>query len=739
MMRFVYSLFSSFLLITLLASTAYAQTRPKIGLVLSGGGAKGAAHVGVLKVLEQHKIPVDFIVGTSIGAYVGGLYALGYSAKEVEIIMMNLPWNDSYSDFIPRESLTYEDKQLRDKYNISLRLGYSDNEFKMPKGLLLGQTVHQLMQQSTDLIPIFTSFDNLAVPYRAVASDLATAESVVIDSGSLAQAMKASAAVPGVVSAVEVNGKLLVDGGITNNLPVNVAKSMGADIIIAVDIGSPLVDASELTSTLDVINQLSTILTNNTTLAQKANLTDKDILLRPAIDELSTTDFSIMPEALKLGEKIALAHLHELQKYRMTDIDFHHYQQEKLVKRTAEVKAIEQPVIAINLVNNSKVHDDIIMRHFNVAVGDIITKEQLRAAIDRVYALDTFEQVNAEFVDTKEGRSIMLTAEPKSWGPNYINIGLSLKSDFSSKSIFAFDLAYLLRDITPNGGQWLNEVKLGWETELATELYQPLSKQQLYFLRGRAQYSLDKWEATDKRSEITNTFYRGNLSLGYNYSDNGAIEAGVIGEDGHISPDLPGAEDYDYRSMGSYFTVNYDNLDSINFPTQGHKFSLDVLMRNDEYHSFLTDDTNDSSVQVKLDFRGAFGFKSHTIVAISSFATVINDGDFTVHLSELGGFLNLSGYQQDKLIGAHKALVALVYQYDLGQTVPGSADLPIYLGTSIEAGNIWQVSETVRFDDLISSGSLYLGTDTSFGPAVFGVGFASDGEYTAFLSVGKNW
>ncbi|GAA0821777.1 patatin-like phospholipase family protein [Colwellia asteriadis] len=722
--------------------TVNDQKRPKIGLVLSGGGAKGAAHVGVIKVLEANRIPVDYVVGTSIGAYVGGLYALGHSAQEVEQIMMNLPWDDSYSDMIPREFLSIEDKRLKDKYNIPFRLGYSDGQFKLPKGLLLGQTVQQLMQQSTDLIPTLSSFDYLAIPYRAIASDLATAQMVVLDSGSLGKAMKASAAVPGIVSAVEINGKLLVDGGITNNLPVDVIKEMGADIVIAVDIGSSLIQADEITGTLDVINQLSTILTNNTTLAQKQHLTAQDILLRPAIDDLSTTDFSVMSQALILGEAVALESIDKLKQYSVSELAYQQYQQQKQTIAVLETQAIDEPIIDIQLNNNSKVSDNIIKRHFDVALGDVITKEQLKQAIERVYGLDAFEQVNAEFVDTAEGRIIVLTTEKKSWGPNFINIGLSLKSDFSSHSIFALDLAYVMKDLTPNGGQWLNEVKFGWENELATEFYQPLSQQQRYFLRGRAQYSREKWEATDTRTELTNKYYRGNLSLGLNYADYGVIESGFTKIDGYLKKSDPRDDhEYEYNSTGGYINLNYDTLNSINFPTHGFKLSFEALHFYDEYDPLLTDETETESeaTQLTLDIRGAFGFKNHTFVGIGSFATVVTDGDFTVHVSELGGFLNLSGYQQDALIGAHKVFAALVYQYDLGRTVPGSSELPIYVGTSLEAGNMWHVSQSVKFNDLITSGSLYLGTDTSFGPAVLGVGFTSDGEYSAFVSIGKNW
>lgn len=736
--------------ISLFSTKAYAfegsdPIRPKIGLVLSGGGAKGAAHIGILKVLEQNKVPIDYVVGTSIGAYVGGLYALGYSAEEIENIMLGLPWNDSYSDFIPREDLLFEDKKLRDQYNISIRLGYSENRFKMPKGLLLGQTVSQLLQQSTDLIGIFldeNGFDQLAVPYRAVASDLVTAKPVVLSSGSLYQVMKASAAVPGVVAAVNIDGQLLVDGGITNNMPIDVVKAMGADIVIAVDIGSPLTKQSELDSAISVINQLSTILTNNTSLEQKKLLTKQDIILRPAIDDLGTTDFSIMGEALQLGEKVALEHLDEIQKLAVDEVTYQDYIAEKVEKSNKWFNQITQPIIDIQYKNFSKVSEGIIAEHFDISIGDTITQTQLRSAIDRVYALDRFEQVNAEFVDGITGRTLILTTQEKSWGPNYLNFGFSLQSDFSHKTLVALDVGYTLSDITANGGLWLNELSVGWEPMVATEFYQPLTKQHNYFFRSRAEVGHDKWEATKDRPEISDKYLYGGLSLGAHYNDNGVVEVGFIGQRGDLSTD-ESPDEYDYYSYGGFASLAYDDLNSINFPTQGNKLNLDIFWRQDVYDPLLNEERAEKSVQIKLNWRGALGIGSHTLVGISSFAAVLTNNeredDFTIHVSELGGFLNLSGYQQDALIGAHKAFAAAVYQYDLGSEVPGAFGLPLYLGTSLEVGKIWDIKETVKLNDLIGSASFYVGTDTSFGPAVLGVGVASDGEHTLFLSLGKNW
>jgi NTE family protein len=734
-MRFIISIL--LLQMTTLAFSAHA--RDKIGLVLSGGGAKGTAHIGVLKVLEQNNIPVDYVVGTSIGAYVGGMYALGYEVSDIEAIMLGMPWDDGYSDFIPRESLAYDKKQHRDRYNLSIRLGYSDGEFKVPAGLLLGQSAYQILQRSTDTVSSFDSFDDLAIPYRAVASDIATAKMVVLDHGSINEAMKASAAVPGIVAAVEIEGKTLVDGGITNNMPIDVVKAMGADIVIAIDIGSPLAEQSELTSTVSVLNQLSTILTNNTSLAQKALLTEKDILLRPAIDKLSTTDWSVMPQALILGEQEAQAQSAALMKLAINDVDYQAYKNQKKLKAKKWFDALPRHISKIKISNNSKVENDIVEKVFAVELGKELTKEALDLAINRVYALDEFEHVTVEFDDSPEGRVITLTTQAKSWGPNYFDFGFNLKTDFADQSITSINMSYLMTNVSMNGGRWLNELELGWESLLASEFYQPLNHSHDIYSRARISFAQDKWEKTSFREELRNEYYQATLALGYDYSFKGIIELGVIAETGDLSLDKPGTDDFDYDSYGSFITFGYDTLDSINFPTDGNKLLIEVKWLKDEYSPQLSDMEKDTAFTYTIDWRGAIGIRGHTFVGIASFATIDNENDFSVHVTELGGFLNLSGYQEDALIGVHKVFAAVVYQYDLGREIPGGSGLPIYLGTSVEAGNVWGIEDRIKYNDLISSGSVYLGTDTSFGPAVFGIGFATSGEHSFFLSIGKNW
>lgn len=730
------------LLFMLFSSFLTAKERPSIGLVLSGGGAKGAAHIGVLKVLEANRIPIDYIAGTSIGAYVGGMYALGYSAIEIEAIMMHTDWTQGYSDTIPREELSYRNKGLRDLYNIPINMGYSDDEAKFPAGLLRGQSMSQLLRQSTNLVQEFSSFDQLSIPYRAVATNLETSAPVILHSGSIVQAMQASASVPGALAPTIIDGKLLIDGGIANNLPVDVAKMMGADIIIAVDIGSPLVDKKQLNNTIDVLSQLSTMLTNASAIRQKKLLTKQDVLIRPEIDELSTTDFSVMSTALLLGKEAAVGHLERLLDFQVTEDEYAVYIKDKQQRSELWRQELLKPVIRIVIDNDSNVNESLIRESFNIKIGEDITTEALDQGIERVYALDLFERVDAEFTDTDEGRILTLSTRDKSWGPNYFQLGFSWEDDFSNDSIIEVDLAYTLTNVTANGGQWRNELMLGYNKMLATEFYQPLDPRERYFSRARLEVSsthLQYYKDNALYLDLIQKTYSAEMGLGINYANGGSIELGGLGEIGSVSNDNVDDFELDYNSYGAYLKFGFDDLDSINFPTSGNRFTLNMYLRKEDYQQSSVQNNEDYSLQIEADWRGAIRIKNHVVMGIASFATVDTDTFFTVNTSSLGGFLNLSGYHQNALYGSHKVFSALVYQYDLGRDVLGLTQYPLYLGTSLEAGNIWQQRDAIDFGDLIYSGSLFLGTDTGIGPTALGFGFTNTGEQSVFLFMGNTW
>ncbi|MFT5234836.1 MAG: NTE family protein [Shewanella sp.] len=728
-----------FLLLSFTILSTQAEVRPKIGLVLSGGGAKGAAHIGVLKVLEENRVPVDYITGTSIGAYVAGMYALGYSASEIELIMMNESWSDGYSDTIPRASLSYRNKQQRDRFNLPLNMGYSDETVKLPNGLLRGQTMSQLLQRSTGLVHQFGNFDDLSIPYRAVATDLETSNPVILSQGSIIKAMQASATVPGALQPIEYDGKLLVDGGIANNMPVDVVKALGADIVIAVDIGSSLVSKEDLDSTVAVLNQLSTMLTNASTERQKLLLGEDDILIRPDVGGLSTTDFEVMPEAYALGEKAALGHLVSLKGLSVGAAEYATYKNNKRRLSQRWQNNIQLPLVKVVFNNDSKVSELLLRETFDVHEGEIITKEELEQAIANVYSLDKFERVNAEFTDTDKGRVLTLNTRAKSWGPNYFGLGFSWEDDLTEDSSMSLDFSYTMTDLTDTGGEWRNELRIGFEKLISTEFYLPLDYDQSFYARTELAYELkdfDIYENNSKFIEFSQTVYRADLGVGYNYTLEGLVELGFTVEQGEFEFLK---DSNTYHSYGTYLKLGFDNLNSMNFPTSGNRFTLNMFYRRDDSDQPPDFEASDYSFQIEADWRGALSLGNHALVGIASLSTIDTEDIFNPHLAELGGFLNLSGYHKNSLVGAHKIFGAFVYQYDLGRDVLGMTDYPLYLGGSLEAGNVWQNKDNIDLNDLIYSGSAFFGTDTTMGPAALGFGWADDGEMTLFLFLGKSW
>ena len=263
------------------SSTDY---RPRIGLVLSGGGARGGIHVGVLRALEELRIPIDYIAGTSIGAVIGGFYASGLTADQIEDVIDNIDWDAAFLEDTPRALRSFRRKREDDLFLVARAPGLNDGQFDFPLGVVQGQIIDLITSETVLPASRIRNFDDLPIPFRAVAADIATGEAVVLGSGNLANALRATMSVPAIIAPIEIDGRLLVDGGVAMNLPIEVARDMGADIVIAVDITSPLLAREELDTVLDVTAQLTTLLTRYGVEAQLETLTSSDVLLTAEVD-----------------------------------------------------------------------------------------------------------------------------------------------------------------------------------------------------------------------------------------------------------------------------------------------------------------------------------------------------------------------------------------------------------------------------------------------------------------------
>ncbi|HIE54447.1 MAG TPA: hypothetical protein EYP90_04575 [Chromatiaceae bacterium] len=707
-------------------STA-AHERPKIGLVLSGGGARGAAHVGVLKVIDELHIPVDFIAGTSMGAIIGGLYASGMSAEEIEQALAKVDWADVLRDDTIRSELSFRRKNDDRDFLQNTGIGIRDGEVKLPFGLLQGQKLLLLLKQLTRPVSGIGDFDDLAIPFRAVATDIVTGQAVVIGKGDLALAMRASASIPSIFAAVELDGKLLVDGGVSDNLPVKVVRDMGADLLIVVDISTPLATREQIANAFDVANQLTTILTRSNTETSLQQLTERDIFMVPELGDLATGDFVQSMRAIPMGEKEARSHWHRLVKLSADESRWQAHLQRRQQLRTGN----EHPVLAfVRIDNDSAIADEVLSARLGVRAGEVLDEEKLHQGIARLYGMDLFQNVSYRVVEEGGEAGLVLKVREKRWGPGYLDLGMSFYGSWEDNTL-SLGVGYTRTAINSLGGEYRLWFKIGDDYSLFAELYQPLSIDQPFFLNPQVELSrrrIGYYEGGQKLAEYRFSQARVALEVGKELGDWGELRAGYQYARDKIDIDV-GSTDLDegkFREGQLFLQLRLDTMDSIHFPTRGQ------LLRF-RYQLFSATLGGDDDFQQLLGhWTGAYSRGKNVLLAHARVGYTL-DGNAPVYgYRLLGGFLNLSGYDRYELSGQH---VGYGHVGFLRRLNAFSSLVPIYLGGTLEAGNVWQKSSDFG-RGWIGSGSLFLGMDTLLGPLYLGVGVAENDHQTAFFYLG---
>ena len=340
--------------------------RQKIGLVLGGGGARGAAHIGVIKMLQELRVPVDYVGGTSMGALIGGLFSTGLTAEELESVVLNIDWDDLFDDHTERQDIPFRRKT---DDNLSLygpKLGIGTDSSLLPLGAISGQKISFLLESLTTQRVQVNNFDHLPIPFRAVAADVITGEKFILKEGDLAEAMRASMSIPGVFSPVSVKDALLVDGGIVDNVPADVVRQMGADILIVVSVGTPLATEDELNNLLAITSQISTIMIQTNTQETIRSLTSNDILLEPALGHtVATGDFSKVDLAIPLGYSAAEEQKNALAALGISAAAYAEY------RRNVVSCVTGPPVIDfVRLVNHSRFSDSVLEERLHIPIGE---------------------------------------------------------------------------------------------------------------------------------------------------------------------------------------------------------------------------------------------------------------------------------------------------------------------------------------------------------------------------------
>lgn len=707
-------------------------SRPKIGLVLSGGGARGAAHVGVLKVLEEKRIPIDFISGTSFGAIVGGLYAAGYSADELEGITGTIDWKDSLSGRAPRDERSFRRKRDDNGFLIKLKIGIKDGKFKLPSGLITPNNLRLVLKELIIDVADVDDFEGLKIPFRAVATDLESGEAVVLEHGSLASAIVASMAVPALFPPVEYEGRLLVDGGVSNNVPINVARDMGADIVIVVDISTPMMSKEDLQSFTSVIDQLMLVMTNQNSAAQLATMTEQDILIRPELDDFGFSDFERALETIPKGAESALGVMSQLREISMTQDTWLAFVDTRKQEKT------EPPVVDfIRIVNDSDVSDRVIKAYLSQEPGNKLDIERLSVDLSEIYGLELFEEVSYQLVEENNQTGIEVLARRSENGHKYLRFGFALQENFDGESGFQMSAAFNNLAINDLGGEFEARVSIGEDFGLFAEIYQPIDFAQRYYVYANAGGVKVNRNVFDDEGDISAqvriTQAAVEAGAGMNFGNWGTLLAGVQRSTGNVKGRIGIPEDEKVDFDGTVFISRFsiDTLDDVRFPHSGVTF--DVEYRNST--SWLGGDNLIDTVLV--GGYHPFSWGRNTLGAYYLYGTAMNGTPNEIDLFQLGGFLKLTAYLPGQLTGNHGGSAGVIYYRQIGGGLRLLTHTPIYIGGILEAGNVWNQKSDMSVHDLHTSASLFFGADTFLGPVYLGYAVGDDGQKSAYLYIGK--
>ncbi|MBC7505229.1 MAG: patatin-like phospholipase family protein, partial [Sandarakinorhabdus sp.] len=684
--------------------------RPRIGLVLSGGGAKGFAHIGVIEELERRHIPIDVISGTSMGAVVGSMYAIGNDSDQIKAIAGGIDWVTVFNDRHRRSDLSFRRKREVRDILVDARLGVVNGKPALPRGVLGGQRLFATVQEILAPWRATEDFDNLPIPFRAVATNIVTGDAVVMGSGNLSTAVFASMSIPAAFPPVKREGLLLVDGMLADNLPVDVARRMGVDVVIAVDVGEPPRSSpDQINSAVAVFSQMQSLLGWESIRRQRASIAGKDVLIDPDINGLSVTGFNNYELGIQRGREAAQKMGDRLAPLAVSDAQWAVY----LAQRKARANPAPIRIDKVEIVNTSNLSDRVIAPLVTTQPGDKLDGAIMARDVTAIFRLDEFDRVDYHIDVAPAGNTLVVNAAGSRTADKYFMAGMILTTNFGKTSTFDVALGYTDRNFLGTGAEWRGFARVGSDVLFDVSLYKQFGG---FFVEPLAFYS--KYSSLVARAGSSATggllqVHSGGAGVdgGMVFGNWGELRAGV--RYGGINPSEEGLNigippgwqtDTEWR-IG--FTV--DTLDALTFPRGGLFGQVQYTNHNNWLDGQFRRDTITVNIQKPITFGDTtvvFGGRlGRTTQAINDFL-----GDYA-----LGGFLNMSGLQRNSLIGQQLLFGRAVAYHRISSKAP-ILDLPIYVGGSIEVGNVWANTSDISFGDLRTGVSGFIAADSPIGP-----------------------
>ena len=724
----------SFLL--LFNRTSYSQEtlevtedRPKIALVLGGGGARGIAHVGVLKVLEEYRIPIDYIVGTSMGSIVGAGYSTGMSPKVLEKTLTVTDWKDLFNDKPTMANLDFRQKREQRRY-LHFEMGFEDWQLKLPPGFVAGQKLDFLLKSFSPLEGVET-FEEFAIPFKAVATNVETGKAVILKEGDLAESIRASMAVAGAFTPVEIDGIVLMDGGYTKNVPIDIALKWKPDLIIVVDVGIPLKTKSDLNNLGDYNSQLTNIMFLNEAKRQHALLREQDILIQPDLGETSVLDFGKAAEIVAMGEEAAYSLAEKLKNYSISEEEYKIF----LVNQRYGTK--EKIFIDfIEYEEPERVSVKQIQGRMKTKPGQYLNLKQLQKDLNRVYTIGDFDKVDFDIIEKDGKTGLRIEAHEREWGPNYVKVGVNLKDNLNGDTFFNMLGMFKRTQINELGGEWRFEPVIGENLGFTTDFYQPLDYGDTFFINPIARIqrdTTDYYNGNDRIARYRSWFFDGGFIAGMNLGTYARIYGGYRGgttvSDRFIGTGVPDGT----IGVGEILaTAQYDTMDAAYFPKTGAIIELNYVK------SMQGLGAKESYDKILFELFKAVTFKEkHTFMVSTRWGTNFNTDIPIYDQFAIGGFLNMGGYNPNQERGQHVGYVGGLYYYKLKE-FDGVFLRDVYIGGTLETGKAWEDKDEIDLAKLHYGATAFLGLDTLIGPIYMGYGVADRSEEGQFfLYVGQ--
>lgn len=705
--------------------------RPSVAVVLGGGGAHAVAHLGALQELERQRVPIDLIVGTGIGGVIGGLYASGMTLAEIQEFLFDTDWEDVFDPDTRREDLSYRRKRDDEDFLIKYRVGIKDGQAQLPTSLVPNEKLARLLQSTVANTKGIKHFDDLPVPFRTVAMDLVTGDQVILESGSLDRAMLATLSSPGTLPPVEIEGRLLITGSLLNNLPVDIAREWGADVIIAADIGPYTRSADDLNSVFNIVDQVSHLLQRNNSVVSLSALRDSDIVITPAVGPAKETDFSGMQERMLQGSKSVLAVSERLRAIRMGDADYETFTAGRVAKRTLEPR-----IAAIEIINDTDVDDALILAQLSQQVNATLDKEQLEADMRKIYGIGAFGSVDFNLRPQGEDAVLEIQTVENRTGNRFWRFGISLEDDLEGNSAYTGSASFTWTQINQLGAEWRNVIRIGERQQLSTEFYQPVDRLGRYFISasgGFAERNLNVFDMDDIIAQTRVQELTGALSVGRVFGNSGEFRVGVLRGTGTSRSNIgSGIPSTDFDLGGFSVSGEYDTFDNVYFPKSGTRAALAWTGQRESMGSSIEADI----VVGRVAAVKSWG--THSLLAGLDIQTQLEDVAGAQNLLSTGGLFRLSGFPRDALSGRHTATGRMIYYRQIrSNPLRGLLEASLYVGGSLEFGNAWQNSHDISFSNTLLAGSIFVGADTFIGPVYFAGGLAEGGHSAMYLFIGR--